>query len=584
MRLTHAVVKDFRSLIGRHEFDLSSGLNYFVGPNNAGKSNILRALELSLDLDATYDPARDRSIRDSQFGRDATTRIVLTFQFGSTGPDQTLKRYANAYERTLKGDPAYQRAEAWTFADEGKVKLITEFGTGGTRVTKFETKGKAALSLPADSAEHRQLERKFREVVRFAVVHSGMDLESLLRGKFRDVLNLVLSEHLKEQVAAADLARTTYLEALQVQLLEPLRAEVESRVGGLFREISSAQLVPTVPSVQETIASVEVQLQDVVTSSLGDKGTGVRGGVLLAMLQYLAAQSRRSLVLAVEEPEAFLHPGAQEGIRRELELLGAKPDVTLLVTTHSPHVVSRDSTTLVTQVSKDAAGATVLAPGVAGTERLGAMLGSLYADPDFLELMEAGLDLDPSVQIVVITEGYTDGFFIEAGCRAAGRDDLLEGIEFLPANKAARVVPAAILAKAATARPVIALLDCDDNGKAALNKLASIEGWDKNKNLLSLDRWPNRCKSGHDVEIEDLLPESAVNTLVNELGESVALDGKFRCGRSERFHLSLSSAWKEQAIERISDVLSASPDKPTEIVWLAAEIRRRAELLRSVPV
>jgi len=578
----HASIKDFRSLAGRHEFDLASGLNYFVGPNNVGKSNVLRAIELALDPDSSYDPDRDRAARNSQFGRDATTRIVLTFAFGRTGPDQTLKRYADVYERALKGEPAYQRNDAWTFSEEGKVKLITEFGVGGARVTKFETKGKAALSLSADREEHRQLERKFREVVRFAVMHSGEDLETLLRGKFRDILHLVITEHLREQVTNAEAARSTYLHALQEQLLEPLRAEVEARVSGLFREISGVRLVPDLPSVQQTIASVDVQLQDVVASALKDKGTGVRGGVLVAMLQYLAAQSRRSLVLAVEEPEAFLHPAAQEGIRTELESLGSEADVTLLITSHSPHVVSRTASTLVTSVSKDATGATHLAPGVPGTEPLSKMLGSLYTDPDFLEFLETGLGLDESIHTVVVTEGFTDGFFIEVYCRAAGRADLVEGVKFLPARGTKRLIPAAILAKAATARPVIALIDWDENGKVARDRLIAMEDdWNKNTNVLSLEKWPARCTSGHDVEIEDLLPPQVVKALIAELGEDVAVDGTLNCRKSGVTHYKLSTAWKEAAIEKITGMLVDSSETPAGILWLAEEIQTRASALRA---
>ncbi|GAC86333.1 hypothetical protein GP2_102_00010 [Gordonia paraffinivorans NBRC 108238] len=48
MKLTHVRVKDLRSFSGEHEFDVSNGVNYVVGPNNCGKSNLVRALELAL--------------------------------------------------------------------------------------------------------------------------------------------------------------------------------------------------------------------------------------------------------------------------------------------------------------------------------------------------------------------------------------------------------------------------------------------------------------------------------------------------------------------------------------------------------
>jgi putative ATP-dependent endonuclease of OLD family len=580
LKLVHAVVKDYRSLSGRHEFDLSEGLNYLVGPNNVGKSNVLRAIELALDPIAQYHPDRDRASRASQYGRDHTTRIVLTFEFGSTGPDKTLRRYANAYERALKGEPTYQRSEPWTFADEGRIRHITEFGVGGARVTKFETKGKAALSLSTDREEHKQLDKKFREVVRFAVVHSGEDIESLLTGKFRDILHLVLTEHLRDEVARAEAARTVYLRALQAELLEPLRAEVESRVGGLFTEVSKVELLPAVPSVQETIASVEVRLEDAVSSSLSDKGTGIRGGVLVAMLQYLAAQNRRSLVFAIEEPESFLHPAAQEGIRSELESLAKQADVTLLVTTHSPHIVSRAEATLVTKVAKDASGVTHLSHGIAGSQRLSTMFGAMYGDPDFLEFLESSLRLDNTVHTVVVTEGYTDGAFMEAACRAAGRDDLVDGVAFLPAGGTTRIVSAAVLAKAATSRPVIALLDWDENGKVALERLTSMQhDWNKNTNVLSLQRWPDRCRTGHEVEIEDLLDPELVQRVVDDLGHALAVDSTQACRASDITHIRLSTAWKDAAVENLDVLFSAHQNSPG-LIWLAEEIQRRATTLR----
>jgi hypothetical protein len=393
---------------------------------------------------------------------------------------------------------------------------------------------------------------------------------------------MVLAEHLRDQVAEVERAREEYLQSLESELLEPLRGLVEDRVRGVFREITSVALVPDVPTVKETLASVDVQLTDAFSSALADKGTGVRGAVLISMLQYLAEQSRRSLVLAVEEPEAFLHPAAQEAVRTELERLGDRRDVSLVVTTHSPHVVSRKSTTSVAQVAKSADGVTEITSQVKGDSSLSSMLGSLYSDPDFLEFLDAGLELDPGVQTVVVTEGYTDGLFIEAACRAAGRDDLLEGVRFIPSGGTKRLLPAAILAKAVTSRPVIALLDWDENGKVAIERLASIETeWNKNTNILSLQRWPNRCATGHDVEIEDLLPASIVEALIAELGEDVAVDGKTRCSRSGQWHYKLSAAWKDAAIDRIPELLGESDEPAGALVWLGEQIQTRAEAMRS---
>lgn len=39
--------------------------------------------------------------------------------------------------------------------------------------------------------------------------------------------------------------------------------------------------------------------------------------MLVALLGYLARYSRRSLILAVEEPESFLHPRAQQELTQD---------------------------------------------------------------------------------------------------------------------------------------------------------------------------------------------------------------------------------------------------------------------------
>ncbi|TSD92899.1 AAA family ATPase [Gordonia rubripertincta] len=559
MKLTHIRVKDLRSFSGEHEFDVSNGVNYVVGPNNCGKSNLIRALELALDPESVYSPARDRPTKDSPaVGAPPSTRIALTFQVGKSSPEKTLLSRARAYELAIrKARNASTKGFVKTYAADNEIRMVTTFGARGTRQTSFQAKGFGAASLPSQSAEHTKLEAQFRSVVRFAVIHSGQDLESLLKGKFREILQLVISDHLGSEIAKADAARDEYLTSLQTQLLEPLRGLIQERVGEMFSEISNAELVPAVPTVYDTLSSVEIRLGDAVTTPLSAKGTGIRGAVLVSMLQYLAEQSKRSLVLAVEEPEAFLHPAGQEDIRDQLEELATRTDVSLVVTTHSPYVISRRSTSRITELRKRPDGFTEKAASVRGNEKRAQLLGALYRDAGLAHVLERSLEIPAGTEVVVVTEGYTDGLFINQCCTAANRHDLVEGIHFIPAGNASNVVPQAILAEAATEAPVIALLDFDDHGRAAADKLKSFN-WEPSRRILTLNKWDGACTKQHDVEIEDLLPRRAVEQLVEQLGEDAAIDGKEKCGGS--WHLRVSKTWKEHAISKLADYLWQVPD------------------------
>lgn len=573
MKLTHIRVKDFRSFSGEHEFVIADGINYFVGPNNCGKSNLVRALELALDPDAHYVPEHDRPARDATVGAPPMTRITLTFRIGSTPTEKTLLNRAEDYELGVrKARKAPTTGNIHTYADDREVRLVTSFGAGGARQTTFQARGYGAASLPADDPRHEKLESQFRSVVRFAVIHSGEDLESLLKGKFREILQLVISDHLRNEFDKAEEARSQYLSSLQAELLEPLRARILERVKGMFPEISVANLVPDVPTVAQTLSSVDVQLGDTVMTDLKDKGTGVRGGVLVSMLQYLAEQSKRSLVLAVEEPEAFLHPAGQEAIMGQLEGLAARASVSLLVTTHSPYVISRRSTALLTELRKSRDGTTSKAATAHGDESRADLLGSLYRDAGMAGVLERALAIPPGSRGVLVTEGYTDGEFMRMACEAARRHDLLDGIHVINAGGAKKVVFQAILVSAATDLPVVALLDKDENGKAAKKTLEGF-GWSTTRELLVLTAWPGCCTRDHDVEIEDLIPVHLRERIIKKIGQNNAVDNMVNCNGT--WHYALSQAWKSEALKTLPTLMKG-PDAG-ELVWLAEEVNRRID-------
>ncbi len=574
MKLTHVRVKDFRSFLGEHEFEVGDGVNYFVGPNNCGKSNLIRAVALALDPDAAYNPARDRPARAATVGGPPTTRITLTFKAGNTSPETTLINRAEAYEiavRQARG--ATTSGGIRTYADDREIRVVTTFAGGGRRQTSFQAKGQGASSLPSDHPTHVKVESQFWKTVRFAVIRTGEDLETLLAGKFREILQLVIAEHLGKEMGKAETARTQYIKALQAELLAPLRDRIESLVQDMFPEISVASLVPGVPMIAATLSSVDVRLGDPgVTTQLTEKGTGVRGAVLIAMLQYLSEQSARSLVLAVEEPESFLHPAAQESVRDHLEQLAAPRDVSLLITTHSPYVISRRPDALIRELQKNSDGWTSTAATAQGDEARAGILGSLYRDSGMAMVLERALEIPAGTRAVLVTEGYTDGAFLRIGCTVGGRPNLVDGLHVIPSNGAKKSIVQAVLAKAATDLPVITLLDFDEHGRSAAKDLAEF-GWKKERDLLSLGQWPERCSQNHDVEIEDLIPTAVAGRIVKRLGEANAIDRKSRCGT--QWHISYSEAWKTEALSELGTMMAAKDTGG--LIWLAEEINRRID-------
>ena len=343
MKLETLEVKNYRSLFadqeGRHlALRLGNGLNTIVGPNNCGKSNVFRALAVALDPDFRFDRSRDMPTAKMW----AKPSITLTFVVpptGSTSSERTLLKYLDEYERIA--NPSARS----TFAAEGRIKLRVTIEGGeesiGTRRETFVSSGAGGRTLPAEHEVAVRSLSQFHRCFHFVFMHSGQSLETLLAGKFRAILHKVLRDDLQQEFSDAEQSRNRFVADLQSGLLSPLTERIRGELHGLFPEITDVVLRPDVRSLEETLAQMRVEVTDLALTDLADKGTGVRGGLLVAMLRHFAETGRRSMLFAVEEPESFLHPAAQESLREDLEQLANKKTVSLLVTSHSPYIVSR---------------------------------------------------------------------------------------------------------------------------------------------------------------------------------------------------------------------------------------------------
>jgi predicted ATP-dependent endonuclease of OLD family len=127
--------------VGEHEFNLADGVNYFVGPNNCGKSNLIAALELAMDPNRIFVPERDRP---AMLQGPTKTRITLTFAktVKGDGPEKTLIDRAKKYELALRRRQKRETArKGTTYAEDGQVSRVVTFGGQGGRQVSYQAKG-----------------------------------------------------------------------------------------------------------------------------------------------------------------------------------------------------------------------------------------------------------------------------------------------------------------------------------------------------------------------------------------------------------------------------------------------------------
>ncbi len=541
MKLETLEVKNYRSLFaddeGRHlALRLGDGLNTLIGPNNCGKSNVFRALAVALDPDFRFDRSRDMPSAKTW----AKPTITLTFSLPlrARAPSEvTLLRHLEEYERMA--NPGVKT----TFASEGKIKLRVTIEGGedslGSRRETFVSSGAGGRSLPSEHEVAVKTLTQFHKCFHFVLIHSGQSLESLLEGKFRDILHNVLKDDLARQFSDAGKSRDRFVAELQEGLLRPLKDRIQRELQELFPEITDVILRPDVRALEETLSQMRIDVTDLALTDLADKGTGVRGGLLIAMLRHFAETGRRSMLFAVEEPEAFLHPSAQESLREDLEQLARKNSVSLLVTSHSPYIVSRRPEAKTFALDKDEWGRTVLVSEAHGNDAKSGVLAGLYRNRLLVDVLDRAAAIPAGAVAVIVVEGSTDEDYLRLAAERAGRSDLLNDVGIVQAGTgvpspnaggASLAVMQALVAKATSGVPVAALFDDDAEGRNAQTTLKAIgkktDYWKKGKSLFSYGGVFDLSASSFAFEAEDLWPNELFESFLAEHGEAGVLKRK----------------------------------------------------------
>jgi putative ATP-dependent endonuclease of OLD family len=509
MKLSSLSIRNFRSYTNGngeqpHKLNLGPGLNILVGPNNCGKSNLLRAVALALQDagGADFSPADDIP---SQMPR-AFPAIALGFcSEGKTSVEKTLLACLDEYEKSAGAKK--------TYADNGEIQLRVTY-RGARREVAFGVKG---CNKKGKSELHERAITQFKKSIRFIYLRSGEGLSNFLSGTFRELLHTVRQEHLSNEVAQAQTRRDEFIEKLKEDLLTPLGEHIRTELMTVMPEIASVAVHPFVPTLEDILSGAKITVKDSADTALLNKGTGVRGALLVGLLTYLAKHSRRSLVLAVEEPESFLHPRAQQDLRDDLTTLSKQSDVSLLITTHSPFMLNRFKTTTITALSKTPDGRTVIGEQICGDQPHTSVVKSLFGEtitPALLDLVQPPKE---GIQAILFVEGYTDKVYIETSLRVAGRLDLLDGLDVRFDEGAHKAAVQAILVRQMLSSlqppiPIGVLFDSDELGKSAKDFLTQKFNWN-GRHVFSYKKW-KPDPSSVPVEAEDIFDEKFLKSFV----------------------------------------------------------------------
>lgn len=348
MRIRRLTIKNFRNFK-----DVTVELDdhaVFVGPNGVGKSNLLHALRLVLDPSL---PDSARQLRQEDFWdgvpRPLTTKARIEIAVELIDFESNDDQLASLAEHLVETSPLVARM-TYVF------RVRPSVATTPLTADDFEF-----FVFGGDREDNRvgyELRRRIPADVFHALRDAENDLASWRRSPLRPLL-----ERAWGQVATSD--KDALLDGLEgaSRLLTKTTALAElgrSIAGALTKRAGEGEALDVklgiAPMESDALIRIVRLLLDGGRRGVGESSLGLANCLFFTLklleLEHLVKEHERDhTIVAIEEPEAHLHPHLQRQMFRGF--LRVKPHLagpsdgslevlptTLLVTTHSPHLAS----------------------------------------------------------------------------------------------------------------------------------------------------------------------------------------------------------------------------------------------------
>lgn len=355
-KLRRMIIKNYRCIGNRPvTIDLDE-IVVLVGPNNAGKSSILKAYEVVMSHGSNKARLTEADFPNGIVDPDNLPEIELhTIVNGDTSPATRWVQKDDENEEALV-------KERWIWSSPN-----TDPKRQGFDVEKNEWDNQVPWGAPNVAKENRPQPHMVE-----AFAHPLEQEKQIV-----DLLTSIVKERVKaiQQTSSDDGEETEYarllnqLSGIRKKILDESKSEIESIETELSVAISSIFPGYVVKFDSKADDNIENDLSLFKTSSkllmgpelgyqsaIDKQGSGARRTLLWSALRLIAqaenakkSKSSRPHVLLLDEPELCLHPNAVREACKVLYDLPTKSDWQVMVTTHSPAFidVSRDNTTIV---------------------------------------------------------------------------------------------------------------------------------------------------------------------------------------------------------------------------------------------
>lgn len=503
MRIESVTIKNYRSIVAAKRVRFGE-LTVFVGANNEGKSNILRALALGLQAVTSrsgyrgsrskrmaltaprYDWERDFPISARSRSAKGQTSVRVDFAFA----EEDVDAFQAAFDVHLR---------------TGKLPIKTEFG-----------KQSWSLTVPLKGPANRTLNERASAVVDF--IRERVFFQYVPAIRTSEMANFVVSEMLGQRLASLEddpdyQQLLAQVDAKQQRLRDHLANELFETLHPVLPSLVRVDVSSGEESLARAVRSApRILIDDGDMTEIAEKGDGIKSLVTLSLLRHAseADLGGKSLILAIEEPETHLHPDAIHHVRGHLHDLAQMQQV--ILTTHSPVLVARQ----------------------AGTRNIVVRAGGASVARSIREIRDAlGVrvaDNLTTAEVALLVEGDEDRVVLTRLLRAAPRLRAAfdNGRLTIVSMGGASKLPYFAQLYRSFSCGIYAVVDDDDAGRTAIAQAVARGA------ILHAEYTILRGSGRTESEFEDLLdPDAYVAVILADYGVDLPINPRFRDANSK---------------------------------------------------
>jgi putative ATP-dependent endonuclease of OLD family len=340
MRISKVIIKNFRNF---RDFDADFGSQIILlGENGVGKTNFFEALRLVMD--SSYRPQLGESDFHDGLPKFRGTEIEVRVQFSDFDKAGDKDFLSQISDCCIQDDPPIAQVSFLYCVDDDVDDPAK--ATGPDQYQQI-TYGGDKKDLNKKAARRFQKYTKFKMIPALRDIESDMGVwrKSPMR-RLTEAMNLSNNQVFLE--VANEIKKTT--EKLQtITPVQQLQEEIQKRILAVVEcgnEFSTKiGLLPTNPDELQKLLTILVENN----LSLDRASMGWANVLYLTLLLIEIEEARKVkleegkyeyTILAIEEPEAHLHPHLQRLVFRSLLQKREENRMPTLLSTHSPNIVS----------------------------------------------------------------------------------------------------------------------------------------------------------------------------------------------------------------------------------------------------